>query len=117
GTGTPSTGCLKRSLPLQQSRVRVVEPAVNRVGREIAEVFLIQFAERADQRARLVHNLRGEGVRFIFVTTRPPVGQWRKPERHHAGQQAEQQERRRQSPWDKTETPAEPVLSRQDGKD
>ena len=40
---------LKCALPLQQRRMRIVKRAVNRVGRQVAEVLLRQLAESADE--------------------------------------------------------------------
>jgi serine/threonine-protein kinase len=82
-----------RLLAFEQCRVGVIKPAVERMRREVAQVLLIQLAQGADQRARLLHDVGGEGVRLVFVTPRPPVRHRRKPERDHARQEAEQEQR------------------------
>ena len=79
----------------------------------IAGEILVQLAQRADQRARLVHDLRGEGVRLVFVAPRPPVRQRREPERDHARQQPEQQQRRHDAARLKAEAPIKPFLLRE----
>ena len=53
----------------------VIESAVERMGREVAQILFVELAQGADQRARFVHDFGGEGIGLVFVTPRPPVRQ------------------------------------------
>src|SRR5256886_10676877 len=79
------------AFPFQQSRVRVIKAAVERVWREIAQVVFGQFAERLNQRLRLSHRDTGKCVRLVFETARPDVNQRRKPKADCPRQHREQQ--------------------------
>src|ERR1039457_1418815 len=78
-------------LAFEQGRVRIIEPTVERMRGEVAQVLLVQLAQCADQRTALAHDRGGKGVRLVFVAPRPPMHHRRKPERYHARQQPEQQ--------------------------
>ena len=71
--------------------MRIVKSAVERVRREVAQIFLVQLAQCSNHRPRFAHRSRGKSVGLIFVTTRPEVLEWREPERDHAAQQTEQE--------------------------
>ncbi len=45
----PVSGALQRTFPFKQGRMRVIKAAVERVRREIAQVFFAQFAQRLNQ--------------------------------------------------------------------
>src|SRR4029450_158163 len=77
--------------PFEQSRMRVIKAAVERMGREIAQVVFGQCAERLNQRLRLSHCATGKCVRLVFETARPNVDQRRKPKTNRPRQQREQQ--------------------------
>src|SRR2546423_2691668 len=79
------------AFPFQQSRVRVIKAAVERVWREIAQVVFGQFAERLNQRLRLSHRDTGKCVRLVFETARPDLNQRRKPKADCPRQHREQQ--------------------------
>src|SRR6266567_9574537 len=79
------------AFPCQQSRVRVIKAAVERVWREIAQVVFGQFAQRLNQRLRLSHRDTGKYVRLVFETARPDVNQRRKPKADCPRQHREQQ--------------------------
>src|SRR2546430_17692460 len=79
------------AFPFQQSRVRVIKAAVERVWREIDQVVFGQFAERLNQRLRLSHRDTGKCVRLVFETARPDVNQRRKPKADCPRQHREQQ--------------------------
>src|SRR6267143_2844288 len=77
------------TFPFQQGRMRVIKAAVERMGREIAQVVFGQCAERLNQRLRLSHRATGKCVRLVFETARPNVKQRRKPKTNRPGQQRE----------------------------
>src|SRR5256885_15112044 len=79
------------AFPFQQSRVRVIKAAVERVWREIAQVVFGQFAERLNQRLRLSHRDTGKCVRLVFETARTDVNPRRKPKADCPRQHREQQ--------------------------
>src|ERR1043166_9062944 len=84
----------QRSLPFQKRRMRIVKPAVNRVRRQVAEVFFIQLPQGCHQRSWFVDDLGRKSVCLVFVAARPPMDQWRNPKRDNSRQQAKQQEGR-----------------------
>ena len=93
--------------------MRVVKRTVNRVRREVAQVFLRQLAQRADERTRFLHDLCCKGVSLIFVAPRPRVQQRREPEREDTCEQTEQQQRRSNVARLKCERAIKPILFRQ----
>jgi len=62
------------AFPFQQSRVRVIKAAVERVWREIAQVVFGQFAERLNQRLRLSHRDTGKCVRLASIANSNMAG-------------------------------------------
>jgi hypothetical protein len=55
---------LQRAFPFGQGRMRVIEPAVERVRGEIAQVFFAQFAERLNGGLRFSHCRTCECIRL-----------------------------------------------------
>ena len=66
---------IQRLFALEEGGVGVVKSAVERVGRKVAEIFVVELAQGADEGAGLIHGLPGEGVGFVFMAARPPMGQ------------------------------------------
>ena len=101
--------------------MRVIKAAVERVWREIAQVFLRQFAQCFNERLRFSHGRAREGIRFVLETTRPHVKQRRKPKTDRPRQQRKQQHRRHDMRCGKTrvvletECAIKPLLTRKPG--
>ena len=115
--GAPSRLPRQGLLPFQQRGMRMVKSAVDGMRREIAQILLVQLAQRANQGLRPAHHPRSEGVGLIFITPRPPMDQRRKPERNRPRQQSKQQQRRGNVSRFKTERAVKPFLPGQDGKE
>src|SRR3954451_3520924 len=81
---------LQSTFPFQQSWVRIIKAAVERMEREIGQVVFRQFAERFNHRLRLSHCHTGKCVRLVFETARPDVKQRRKPKTDCPAQHGEQ---------------------------
>src|SRR5258707_4627162 len=73
---------------LKEGWVRIVKAAVEGMGREVGEIFLVEFAQSADEGAGFVHGPGGVGVGLVFVAAGPPVGEGREPEGDDAGEEA-----------------------------
>src|SRR4051812_24019010 len=74
------SSALQRPLALDQRRMRVVHRAVERVRREVRQVFLRKLAQSARQRRRPTHRLAREGVGLELVLARHPIAHGREPE-------------------------------------
>src|SRR5690349_10296040 len=101
----------QRSLPLQKRWVRIVEPAVNRVRRKVAEAFFIQYPQGRHERPWVVDDLGRKSISLVFVATRPPVGQRREPKCHDTAQQSKQQEGRSDIAGREAKGAIEPLLA------
>src|ERR1019366_6264567 len=103
-------GFRQGALAFQQRRMGIIEAAIQRVWREVAEVLLVQFAQRAYQRTRLAHHRRRKRVGLVFVSARPRMGQRREPERGDTGQKSEQEQCGRQAARWEPEGAVKPIL-------
>src|SRR6266853_4403147 len=108
---------LEGPFPFQQSRMRVIESAVGRVRRQITQILFVQLAQRADQRPGFIHHFSRKRIRLEFMATRPPMSQRGKPEGHDAGQQAEQEQSRRDGARRETKSTVKPFLFCQEGNE
>src|SRR5438309_8727007 len=52
---------------LEEGGMGIVKAAVEGMGGEVGEVFLVEFAQGADEGAGFVHGLGGVGVGLVFV--------------------------------------------------
>src|SRR5438874_13698012 len=102
-------------LALEQGGMRIIETAIEWMRREIAQIFLVQFAQRSDQRTPFLHDLRGIGIGFEFVAPRPPVLQRGKPECQRPSEQTEEKKGRSDMARAKTKRAIEPLLACQPG--
>lgn len=69
--------------------MRIVEPAVERVGIEIAQVFLIEFAQGADEPLRIGNGLGRKLISLKFEPAGQIMGEGREPEGDGAYEQGE----------------------------
>lgn len=82
----------QRVFALRRSGMRVVEGAVERMRRGVAEVFAVEFAQGPHHGFRIAQGLGGKTVGFEFVTAREQVPERGEPETDGAPQQGSQQE-------------------------
>lgn len=94
----------------------VVEAAVGGVRGEVAEVFFIQFSERAGEGFYFAHDICGVGIGFVFVFAGEPVEERAKPKSDDAGEETEEEKGGDDAAGWKAEAGVEPILFGQDGE-
>src|SRR5688572_4972362 len=77
GLGRVQAEFRQRLFALQERRVRVVKSAEGRVRREVAQVFLVEFAQSAGERSDFAGDLGRVSIGLVFVASRPEVRQGR----------------------------------------
>src|SRR5260221_13565265 len=73
--GKRSVGrCEEGLFAFEERWVRIVKAAVEGMGREVGEVFLVELAQGANEGAGFVHGPGGVGVGLVFVAAGRPKG-------------------------------------------
>ena len=62
-------GVLEGLFPFQEGGMGIMEPAVERMWRQVAEVFAAEFAEGEDEGLGVVDGLDGEAIGLVLVAS------------------------------------------------